>query len=85
MLINKSLATNVMDIFILIIDFNFINFNCCSNIALDMDLNDSSNSVGLEESDEDEYLSDFENSDEENIDDDYFKKYVVYVIKNNIY
>ena len=41
-----------------------------------MDLNDNSNWVGLEESDEDEYLSDFENSDEENIDDDYFKKYV---------
>ena len=41
-----------------------------------MDLNDNSNWVGLEESDEDEYLSDFENNDEENIDDDYFKKYV---------
>ena len=41
-----------------------------------MDLNDNSNWVGLEESDEDEYLSDFANSDEENIDDDYFKKYV---------
>ena len=41
-----------------------------------MDLNDNSNWVELEESDEDELLSDFENNDEENIDDDYFKKYV---------
>ena len=41
-----------------------------------MDLNDNSNWVELEESDEDELLSDFENNDEENIGDAYFKEYV---------